>query len=93
VAAGVGQLVVTRTRKFGTYYDPHERIQGIGGERWYHSGHLAILNIERQVNDYAVLLDGKPVRVVVGNHKGQKYLKTEADGYAPESLLSLPDYP
>jgi len=30
------------------------------------------------------------VKVIVMNHAGQKYLKTEADSKAPDFLLTLP---
>jgi len=36
---------------------------------------------------------GRRVRVIVETHNRRKYLKTEADGYAPNNLLALPECP
>ncbi len=35
-------------------------------------------------------LNGQSVWVDIANHNGRKYLKTRADGYEPNNLLSLP---
>ncbi|WP_414648332.1 DUF3892 domain-containing protein, partial [Dinghuibacter sp.] len=34
---------------------------------------------------------GRSVNVVVAQRNGRKYLKTEADAYRPDNLLSLPE--
>jgi hypothetical protein len=79
------------------HQNPHERIQGIGGveaaARWWRSETEAISDVERDTRSYFVSVGGKSVWVVVATHNGRKYLKTEADGYAPNNLLSLPDCP
>jgi hypothetical protein len=79
------------------HQNPHERIQGIGGiangTRWWRSEDDAIRDVERESKSYYVSVGGRTVWVVVASHNGRKYLKTEADAYAPNNLLSLPDCP
>ncbi len=79
------------------HHNPHERIQFIGGiiatGRWRHSELQAIVNIHKGTHEYYVTAKAKTVRVVVAIHNGREYLKTEADGYEPNNLLSLPDCP
>ncbi len=81
--------------------NPHERIQGIGGinppgsetARWYLDEERAIRAVETHEWDFYVSVNGREVDVVVAPHEGRKYLKTQADGYAPNNLLSLPECP
>ena len=83
-------------RKRGNHYNPHERIQGIGGSgggRWYTPEDTAISEIERNINSFFVSAGGRSVDVIVATHNGRKYLKTTADGYSPDNLLSLPGCP
>jgi hypothetical protein len=85
-------------RKRGSHYDPHERIEGIGGGetilgRWYHPEDTAITYIEAGINNYYVSVNGRTVDVVVAVHSGRKYLKTRADNYRPDNLLALPECP
>jgi len=84
-------LQVICIRKRGDHYNPHERIQGIGGSGWYHTEDQAIANIEKGTHTYYVSVAGRSVRVVVAVHNGRKYLKTEADDYSPNNLLALPE--
>jgi len=77
--------------KRGDHYNPHERIQAIGGDGWYHSEDQAITYIERGVHSYYVSVGGRTVPVIVAVHNGRKYLKTSADGYSPDNLLALPE--
>jgi len=44
-------------------------------------------------NSYYVSVNGRQVNVVTAVHNGRKYIKTQADGYAPNNLLSLPEPP
>lgn len=87
---------VTCIAKRGDHYNPHERIQGIGGRRaigvrWWRSEDDAIRDIESGSESYYVSVNGKSVSVKVAEHSGRKYLKTIADGYKPDNLLALPD--
>jgi hypothetical protein len=88
---------VTCINKRGDHYDPHERIQAIGGVvngvRWKDDEDTAIRNVERDSTSYYVSVGGKSVWVVVAKHNGRKYLKTEPDGYSPDNLLALPECP
>ena len=90
-------LQVTCITKRGDHYDPHERIKGIGGTangvRWWYSEDDAILNIESGRHGYFVHIGTHSVWVIVVLHLGRKYLKTTADGYRPDNLLSLPECP
>jgi len=83
--------------KRGGHSNPHERIQAVGGvvngTRWKDQEDVAIRNVERDPRSYFVSVGGRSVWVVVATHNGRKYLKTEADGYVPDNLLSLPECP
>jgi len=89
----VAILQVTCINKRPSHYDPHERIEAIGGSGWKHLEDDAIRRIELQTDSYYVNAAGRRVRVIVETHNRRKYLKTEADGYAPNNLLALPECP
>jgi len=74
--------------------DTDRRIDAIGGDNKFCDRlDQAIYNIERGINSYWVSVNGKIVWVVVAQRaNGRKYLKTEADGYEPNNLLSLPHH-
>jgi len=82
---------VTCVTKRPSHFDPHTRIQSIGGTGWRHSEDDAIRRIETGSDSYFVNVGGRSVEVIVAVHDGRKYLKTTADGYAPNNLLSLPE--
>jgi hypothetical protein len=89
---------VTCITKRGDHYDPHERIQGIGGtnpdgERWWLAEDRAIKGIEDSEWSFYTYVNGVRADVIVAVHNGRKYLKTTADGYRPDNLLSLPECP
>jgi hypothetical protein len=80
--------------------NPHERILCIGGtnpdgRRWKRRQEQVIADIEAGTYTYYVAVaDGESVWVVVAvNPWGNKYLKTTADGEAPNNLLALPECP
>ncbi len=77
--------------------NPHERIHSIGGiyngARWKKSEAQAIADIKNKTYSYYVSVGGKTVTVEVASHEGREYLKTTADGYAPNNLLSLAECP
>ena len=89
---------VTCITKRGTHYSAHERISFIGGvnadnTRWKLSEDEAIKSIENGKYEFYVSVNGRTVDVIVATHNGRKYLKTRADDYSPNNLLSLPDCP
>jgi Protein of unknown function (DUF3892) len=82
---------VTCITKRPAHYDPHERIQAFGGRGWYKVEDDVIRDIERGANSYYVSVAGRHAQLVVAIHRGRKYVKTTADGYAPDNLLALPE--
>ena len=88
---------VTCITKRGDHYDPHERIQGIGGgtvfARWWRAEDDAIRDIEQDSLAYYTNVSGRTAWLIVATHNGRKYLKTQEDGYRPDNLLSLPECP
>jgi len=80
------------------HQDPHERIEALGGRQanggaWRLSEAEAIAGLNLGKLSLYVSVGGKTVQVVVAEHMGRAYLKTTADGYAPNNLLSLPECP
>jgi len=78
------------------HYNAHERITAIGGQnpdgrQWKLTEDEAIKSIENGTYAFYVNVNGTSVDVVIATHNGRKYLKTTADGYSPDNLLSLPE--
>ena len=84
---------VTCITKHGGHRNPHERIEYIGNEagKWRFSENDVIRRIEKGIDSFFTSVKGKQVDLVVADHNGRKYLKTVADGYEPNNLLSLPE--
>ncbi|PYP90835.1 MAG: DUF3892 domain-containing protein [Candidatus Angelobacter sp. Gp1-AA117] len=82
---------VTCINKRGGHYNPHERIQYIGNESggWRLSEDAAIRRILNSTDSFYTFVNGRRANVIVAEHNGRRYLKTDADGYAPDNLLSL----
>jgi len=80
------------------HYNAHERIQNVGGVgangvRWKYSEAEAIRDIKAGTYSFYVNVNNRVVWVVIATHNGREYLKTEADGYAPNNLLNLGECP
>ncbi len=79
--------------------DPHRHITHIGGtnpdgSRWKLTEESAIEGIRADKWDFYVHAGNRTVRVIIARSAaGHDYLKTEADGYRPDNLLSLPECP
>ncbi|MGD9538438.1 MAG: DUF3892 domain-containing protein [Alphaproteobacteria bacterium] len=77
--------------------DDDRRIATLGGSsgrqsggRWKLTLDDAIDGIEAGRWAFWTNRGGRPANVVVATRNGRKYLKTEADGVEPDSLLRLP---
>lgn len=79
--------------KRGGNHNPHERIQRLGGYHnsaaWSHSEDEVINFIVNRVHTFFVQEGGRRANVITATHNGRVYLKTVADGYSPDNLLSL----
>jgi hypothetical protein len=78
---------INKTNRF----NPHERIQNIGGPGFKFSQPDAIRYIESGAHSFFVQVRGYSVGVIVAVHNGNKYIKTQNDGVQPDNLLSLPE--
>jgi Protein of unknown function (DUF3892) len=88
----MGRFQVTCITKRGGHSNPHERIQHIGYQgSWKLSEDSAIRRIKDGSESFYTLVNGREADVVVASHNGREYLKTSADGYSPDNLLSLPE--
>jgi hypothetical protein len=92
---------VSCIRKRGDHHDPHERIEGLGGihngKPWYLPENDIIAELEKPATtkrwNFYTSAGGKSVWVIIAVHNNRKYLKTTADGYEPNNLLSLEECP
>jgi hypothetical protein len=95
MASKIEVTCIVKTNRF----DPHERIQSIGGKnadgsRWKLSEEEAIKGIETGKWQFYVNQSGHTVNVIIARSAaGHKYLKTENDGLTPNNLLSLATCP
>lgn len=85
---------INKTNRF----DPHDRIQNIGGvnpdrSRWKLNESQAIAYMEAGTYDFYVQQVYAVAEVIIATRLGKKYLKTVADGVSPDNLLSLPECP
>jgi len=74
--------------------DPLERVDTISGvnsdrTRWKLSQAAAIIAIEAGTHEFFLNAEGKPVKLTVFTHQGEKYLRTEREKTHPDDLLSL----
>jgi hypothetical protein len=94
----MAQRIQVRCINKRQHNNPHERIVRIGGSNadgttWSLSETDAIIAIEVGKYSFFVSVSLRTVDVIVATHNGRKYLKTTADGYEPNNLLSLPECP
>lgn len=89
----MGRFQVTCINKRGNHLNPHERISYIGnyGNNWRLSEASAINRINGGTDSFYTSVNGHEAEVIVANHNGRDYLKTTADSYSPDNLLSLGD--
>ena len=81
------------THKRGNHFNAHERILGVAAPSWYRTEAQVITEIRAKLNSYFVSVGGRRVNVIIAQHQGRPYIKTEADGYEPNNLLALPEPP
>ncbi|MEN5084107.1 DUF3892 domain-containing protein [Bosea sp. TWI1241] len=76
-------------------YECISHVGGVGGSRWKLPVSEVIARIESGADSFYVSRPlGDTVEVIVAvSRLGHKYIKTEADGDAPNNLLSLPECP
>ncbi len=88
-----GRFQVTAIVKRGGHYNPHERIEALGNNAnlWMLSETEMITRIENMQESFYTMVNARVADIVIAMHNGRKYLKTTADGYAPNNLLNLPD--
>jgi hypothetical protein len=89
----MAHCLVTCILKRGGHYNPHERISHIGNSQsgWLVTEDSAIRRIETGMDSFYTLVNGRQANIIVAVHNGRKYLKTDADGHAPNNLLALSD--
>jgi Protein of unknown function (DUF3892) len=63
----------------------------VGGTGFYDDEDTAIANVKRDPTYYFVVEQGVSVWVMVKQHDGRDYLKTQNDNFLPDNLLSLAD--
>jgi hypothetical protein len=87
--------------KHPTHYDPHTRIKELGGmhngQYWHLPEATIITELEkplatRRWNFFTNVNDHR-VSVVIAEHEGRKYLKTQPDKHPENNLLNLADCP
>jgi hypothetical protein len=86
-----GDFQVTCIVKRGGHFNPHERIEALGNSagNWMLSESEMIRRVETGAESFYTMVNGRRADIIVAVHEGRKYLKTTADGYAPNNLLNL----
>ena len=85
---------ITSVRKRHSYFEPHERIESIGGNYlgypWVIPEFMAIYYVKKKLERYYVIDQGIRKKIIIGTYQGKEYLKADSDDYSPDSLLNLP---
>ena len=89
--------LVTCVSKKDFSYQPHERIESIGGFcdgiPWNLTTEEAIRNIKKGAEQYFMLSAGKTeLKIVIATCQNKEFLKTETDLDTPDNLLGLPQF-
>lgn len=79
--------------------DPHTRIQAIGTNEQrgatFYSRKWSVTEVIGAIRNghifYSTDKRGDLVRVIIANHNGREYIKTEPDGIVPDNLLAKPE--
>jgi hypothetical protein len=71
--------------------NPHERISHIGGLGWRFTHEQAIQGILNCQYSFFVLIEGRPLDIIIASHQGNMYLKTPIDMDQPKYLLHIPE--
>ena len=89
----MGRYQMTCIVRRGNHLNPHERISHIGNQAgaWMITEESAIRRLESGTDSFYTNVNNRAAEIVVAVHNGRKYLKTDADGYSPNNLLSLPE--
>jgi len=82
---------VTCINKRGDHYDPHERINHIGGAGWRVSQEEAVEAVEADPFAYYISAADGIAYLTIGHHEGNPYLTTNPDGSTQNNLLALPE--
>ncbi len=82
---------VTCINMRGNHYDPHERINHIGGPGWRVSHRVGIDAVKADPRSYFVSTADGTVYLTIGHYEGSPYLTTESDGATQNNLLALPE--
>jgi hypothetical protein len=75
--------------------NPHERIRAVGGKEeggWTRTVDQ-IITLINQGNTFFVSVNGATVEIIIAEHLGHQYIKTERDGIHPNNLLALRECP
>lgn len=89
---------ITCIRKWPDHYDPHHRIQSIGGSTGSETGGPWQLDLDAAIDgilkgkwEFFVREAGAEVNVVIRQHGQRNYLRTVSDRLLQDNLLALPE--
>ena len=76
-----------------SHSDPCHRITNLGGDGWYDTVAHVIQLIKSRQYEFFTMVNGRRAKLIVATNPrtNREYVKTEADAYEPNNLLSLPE--